>query len=119
MGYEYSDLKGLKVADCDSDLISNVETTIHGGYDGYIYKQDSGNVFTRASGTSIIDATYRSPDIVMGDAGIRKHMQRVIVNYAPESTLDADLFVRYDYESKDSARPAAYELDSTDIAAVY
>ena len=46
-------------------------------------------------------------------------MHRVIVNYAPESTLDADLFVRYDYESKDSARPAAYELDSTDIAAVY
>ena len=57
--------------------------------------------------------------MTFGDAGIRKHMQRVIVNYAPESTLDADLFVRYDYESKDSARPAAYELDSADIAAVY
>jgi hypothetical protein len=46
-------------------------------------------------------------------------MQRVIVNYAPESTIDADLFVRYDYESKDSSRPAAYELDSQDISAVY
>ena len=43
-------------------------------------------------------------------------MQRVIVNFAPESSIDADLFVRYDYESKDSARPAAYELDSGDIA---
>ena len=62
-------------------------------------------------------AKYRSPDMTFGDAGIRKHMQRVIVNYAPESTIDADLFVRYDYESKDSARPAAYELDSQDIAA--
>ena len=46
-------------------------------------------------------------------------MQRVIVNYEPESAIDADLFVRYDYESKDSTRPAAYPLDSEDIAAIY
>ena len=46
-------------------------------------------------------------------------MQRVIVNFKPESTIDADLFVRYDYESAKSARPAAYALDSTDIAGIY
>ena len=46
-------------------------------------------------------------------------MQRVIVNYKPESVIDADLFVRYDYESSDSLRPAAYPLDSTDIAGIY
>ena len=46
-------------------------------------------------------------------------MQRVIVNYKPESAINADMFVRYDYEGKDSARPAAYPLDSTDIVAIY
>ena len=46
-------------------------------------------------------------------------MQRVIVNYAPESTIDADLFVRYDYEGRNSSRPAAYPLDSTDVQAIY
>ena len=46
-------------------------------------------------------------------------MQRVIVNFKPTSTIDADMFVRYDYEDKDSARPAAYPLDSTDIAGIY
>jgi len=55
----------------------------------------------------------------MNDPGIRKNMQRVIINYAPESSIDADLFVRYDYESKDAARPAAYALDSTDVQAIY
>ena len=55
----------------------------------------------------------------MNDPGIRKNMQRVIVNYAPESSIDADLFIRYDYESRQSARPAAYPLDSSDIAAIY
>ena len=80
-----------------------------------MYRQESGNTF---DGTAI-NAKYRSPDMTFGDAGIRKHMQRVIVNFAPESTIDADLFVRYDYESKDSARPAAYALDSEDVAAIY
>ena len=46
-------------------------------------------------------------------------MQRVIVNYAPESSIDADLFIRYDYESRESARPASYPLDSSDISAIY
>ena len=46
-------------------------------------------------------------------------MQRVIVNYEPESSIDADLFVRYDYEDKNAPRPAAYPLDSEDIAALY
>jgi len=88
---------------------------IHGADDGYIYRQESGNDF---DGTSI-NGRYRSPDLTLNDPGIRKHMQRVVVNYAPESSIDADLFVRYDYESKDSARPAAYALDSSDIAAIY
>ena len=57
--------------------------------------------------------------MTFGDAGIRKHMQRVVVNFKPESSIDADLFLRYDYESKDSARPSAYELDSQDVAAIY
>ena len=77
LGFEYADIKGLKVSSCDSDYISNVETIVHGGYDGYIYLQESGNVFTTASSTRAIDATYRSPDMTMGDAGIRKSMDRV------------------------------------------
>ena len=46
-------------------------------------------------------------------------MQRVLVNFAPESTISSNLFLRYDYESADSARPGAYALSSSDIAAVY
>ncbi len=80
-----------------------------------MYRQESGNDF---DGTSIL-GKYRGPDLTFGDAGIRKHMQRVIVNYAPESSIDADLFLRYDYESADSSRPAAYALDSTNVAAIY
>ena len=114
--FEFSELRGIKPASTDSFVSAGNVIVLHGDFsNGYIYRQESGNTF---DGTAIL-AKYRSPDMTFGDAGIRKHMQRVIVNYKPESTLDADLFVRYDYESKDSARPAAYELDSADIAAVY
>ena len=55
----------------------------------------------------------------MGDAGIRKNFQRVIINYAPESTVNADLFIRYDYESPQVARPAAYPFNTATSVAVY
>ena len=114
--FEFSEMRGIKPACTDSFVKAGNVIILHGDYaNGYIYRQESGNDF---DGTAIM-AKYRSPDLTFNDAGIRKHMQRVVVNFAPESTIDADLFLRYDYESADSARPSAYALDSGDIAAIY
>ena len=114
--FEFAETRGIKPACTDSFVKAGDVIILHGDYaNGYIYRQESGNDF---DGTAIM-AKYRSPDLTFNDAGIRKHMQRVVVNFAPESTIDADLFLRYDYESADSARPAAYALDSGDIAAIY
>jgi len=114
--FEFSKLRGIKPACTDSFVSAGNVIVLHGAYSGgYVYRQESGNDF---DGTTIL-GKYRSPDMTFGDAGIRKHMQRVIVNYKPESSIDADLFLRYDYESRDSARPSAYELDSSDVAALY
>ena len=114
-GYEFARLKGIKPACTDTFISVGDILVLHGGFDGYIYRQEEGSTFDGAA----VNAKYRSPDLTMNDPGIRKHMQRVIVNYKPESVIDADLFVRYDYESPDSLRPAAYPLDSTDIAGIY
>ena len=113
--FEFSQIKGIKPACTDSVVELGNVIPIHGSFDGYVYRQDQGNTF---NGT-LVDAKYRSPDLTFGDPGIRKHMQRVNINYAPESTIDADMFVRYDYEAKDSSRPAAYPLDTTDVAGTY
>ena len=115
MGYEFSTLKGVKPATTDSTLVSGDVICIHGGFDGYVYRQEQGNDF---DGTAI-NGKYRSSDLTMQDPGIRKHMQRVIVNFKPDAAIDADLFVRYDYESATAARPAAYPLDSVQVSAVY
>jgi hypothetical protein len=113
--YEFSRIKGIKPSCTDTFITSGDVLVLHGGFDGYVYRQEEGITFDGAS----INGKYRSPDLTFNDPGIRKHMQRVIVNYKPESVIDADLFLRYDYESSDSSRPAAYPLDSEDIAGIY
>ena len=113
--YEYSRIKGIKPACTDTFITAGDVLALHGGFDGYVYRQEEGSTF---DGTAI-NGKYRSPDLTFDDPGIRKHMQKVIVNYKPESTINANLFVRYDYESAESARPASYPLNSEDIAGIY
>jgi len=113
--FEFSELRGIKPASTDTFVEAGNVIVLHGGFDGYIHRQEKGNDF---NGTTV-SGRYRSPDLTFGDPGIRKHMQRVVVNYKPESAINADMFVRYDYEDKNSARPAAYPLDSEDVVAIY
>ena len=119
LGYEYSDMEGLKVSSTDSDFISNDETIVNGGYDGYIYLQESGNQYTRTTSTTAIKGRYRSPDLTMGDPGIRKNMQRVIVNYTNEGAVDADLQVRYDFDASTTPQPAAVSITTGNTPALY
>ena len=114
-GFEFSTIKGLKPSSTDSFTAQGETFVLHGGYDGYVYRQESGNTF---DGTNII-GRYRSPDMTMGDAGIRKNFQRVIINYSPTGAINSDLFLRYDYESPAAARPAAYPFDSSLVVALY
>jgi len=113
--FEFSEIRGIKPSSTDTFVESGDVLVLHGGFDGYIHRQEKSDSF---DGTNIA-GKYRSPDLTFGDAGIRKHMQRVIINYKPEGSIDADLFVRYDYEDKNAARPAAYPLDSSDVVAQY
>ena len=113
--YEFADLKGIRPSCTDFIVDAGESIVLHGEYDGYVYRQEQGNDFDG----NVITGKYRSPDLSMGDAGIRKTFQRVIINYAPEAAVNADLFVRYDYESPDAARPAAYPFDTATVVAVY
>jgi len=113
--FEFAELKGIRPTCTDTFVSAGDVIALHGSGDGYVYRQESGDDF---DGTAI-NGRYRSPDISMNDPGIRKYMQRVILNYAPESTIDADMFLRYDYEDANAPRPAAYPLDSSNVVAIY
>jgi len=113
--YEFATTLGISVACTDTEVYLGEQFVIHGGFDGYIYRQEKGSDF---DGTAIA-GRYRSPDLTAGDAGLRKAFQRVIINYAPEGTVNADLFLRYDYASAAAPRPAAYPFDSSSVVALY
>ena len=113
--FEFSELRGIKPSCTDTFVEDGNVIVLHGGFDGYVHRQEKGNDFNG----ELISGRYRSPDLTFGDPGIRKHMQRVLINYKPESAINADLFVRYDFEDKNSAKPAAYALDSSDVVAIY
>ena len=113
--YEFADLRGIRPSSTDSIVDQGESIVLHGEYDGYVYRQENGNDFDG----NTITGKYRSPDLSLGDAGIRKNFQRVIINYAPEAAVNADLFVRYDYESPQVPRPAAYPFDTATAVAVY
>ena len=120
IGFEFSDMIGIKPSCTDSDFISAVETQVFGGYDGYVYKMEVGNTFASGTANNTIVATYRSPDMVMGDPGLRKYMQRVNLNYEGEGTsVNADLAIRYDYDSQDTPQPEKITLASPGGAALY
>lgn len=122
LGFEYADLKGLKPSCCDSFFVSSTETIIHGGFDGYVYKQESGGSFTRAGSTFTITGFYRSPDMTLGDGGIRKTMQRALVNYEVNEAIDTTnqtFKLRYNFDDTNTPQPTAYELSSAQVAAFY
>ena len=114
-GYEFADILGIRPSCTDSITISGESIVVHGEFDGYVYRQEQGNDFDGSN----VTGKYRSPDLTMGDAGLRKSFQRVIINYAPEAAVNADLFVRYDYEAPNVARAAAYPFDTATSVAIY
>jgi hypothetical protein len=115
VGFQWADIVGIKPSSTDSEYIKQIEVVIHGAFDGFIYQQENGITF---AGTNM-EAVYRSADLIMGDAGIRKSMQRVITNYRSEGTVDARLLLRYDYDSSDTPQPAAYTVSEGAATAVY
>ena len=115
VGWEYADVRGIKPAYCTSGFINGVETVLHGGYDGFVYKQETGNTF---DGTNIA-AIYRGPDYTMGDAGIRKMMQRIIWNYDNEGAVNSNFRIRYDFNSSETPQPNQYTLNTGAAVAIY
>ena len=113
--FEFSETLGIRPSATDTFVETGDVIVLHGSFDGFVHRQEKGNTFNE----TVIFGRYRSPDLSFGDSGIRKHMQRVILNFKPEASIDADLFLRYDNEAVDSARPDAYALDTSKVAAQY
>ena len=117
IGWEYADLKGIKPKSATHGDISDDELVLHGDFDGgYVYKQESGSTFDSTN----IACIYRTIDYNMGDVGIRKNMQRVVINYIGTGTVSSvDMNLEYDYGDILLPSPALYDLLDPEGSAFY
>jgi hypothetical protein len=112
LNWEWADIRGIKPYVCTSDFIGDTEYVLHGGYDdGFVYKQESGNNFNGGN----IPATYTSPDLTLGDPGIRKLLKRININYEAEGTMTFELSARFDYEDVGIIQPAAVSVSEAGL----
>jgi len=117
VGWEFSDIKGIRPSYATSDYLSTgVELVLHGGWsDGIIYQQESGTSFDGVT----IDARYRTPDYSFGDTGIRKAMQRAIITASYEGIVTSIVKVLYNYGDGLTPQPAAYDFNNPGGVAIY
>ena len=114
-GYEFAETRGIRITSTDNTTYQGELFVVSGDMEGFVTRQDKGSTF---DGDTII-GRYRSPDIIIGDPGIRKSFHRAIINYSPEGTVESDLFVRYDYENPEAPRPAPYPFDLGVVFSIY
>ena len=60
--------------------------------------------------------------MTLGDGGIRKTMQRALVNYEVNEAIDTSnqtFSLRYNFDDTDTPQPDPYELSSATVAAFY
>ena len=116
---------GINVSTGDSDFANGLELVVHGSEEsGYVYKQEDGGSYTRAGSTYTITGFYRSPDMSLGDPGIRKTMQRVLVNYKVREAIDATssfqtFSLKYNFDDTKTPQPSPYSFSSAQVAAFY
>lgn len=104
VGWEFSELQGIRASSCTSGFIGREEYVIHGDYDGAVYRQESGTSFNGADIVSV----YATPYFDMGDTEVRKGMYKVNTFIRAEGAVELNLSVTYDWDDPATARPTSY-----------
>jgi len=115
MGWEFSELLGFKVSVCTSEYIGAEEYVLHGGFDGKVYRQETGNSL---AGDNII-SLYSTPFLDFGDTEIRKVIHKLNTFIRAEGPFTMLLNIEYDWSDPDTSTPRDYSQNSTGAPTVY
>jgi len=114
--FEWSTVSDISAYSINSNFNQDeVETTYHGGFDGYIYLHDTGSSF---DGSDII-AVYQSPDTDLGDLGLRKTLNYLNLSFTPEGVSAVTLNVTFDFNSPSVSQPAPFSVTIATAPAKY
>lgn len=114
-GWEFSELNGIRASCVENDYLDDVETTLHGDYDGSVYIQESGRTF---NGSPVI-SVYSTPFLTFGDYLLNKVGRRLRTFYKPEGSLQIGIKVDYDWLDPATLSPTLYSESSTSVVELY
>ena len=115
IGWEYSELLGMRASCTTSEYVGREEFVLHGDYDGSLYREEIGYTFV----DDPIAAIFSTPYLDFGDTEVRKILHKVNVFIRPEGPLELNLSLRYDWGDSDVAAPNSYESSSAGAPTVY
>jgi hypothetical protein len=115
MGWEFSELLGFKVSVCTSEYIGANEFVLHGGFDGKVYRQETGNSL---AGSNII-SIYSTPFLDFGDTEIRKVIHKLNTFIRAEGPFTMNLAIQYDWSDPDTSTPRDYSQTSSGAPTVF
>lgn len=113
--WEFSETKGLNPACGTSDYINGTEYVIHGGWDGNVYRQESGNTF---NGTPI-PGVYKTPYMDLKDPCLRKTIIKLHTYLELEGDATVYIQLYYDFNDPDIIQPVNYSTVIDFSNAVY
>lgn len=113
--WEYSRLLGMRVSCATSGFFAGKEMILHGGYNGGVYQQESGDTF---NGTNIV-TVYQTPYLTMGDPKVMKLFRSVTVFYRLEGSVTVQIRATYDWDDSQWKNPASYINDNQSVVSVY
>jgi hypothetical protein len=108
LSLEWFKLKEINAASSDSTQYQNVEYVFHGGFDGYVYRQEVGTSFD----TGDIDALIRFPYWTLNDPEIRKVLYKGKVYIDGQAAIQPTLSYLYNYNESGTIQPPAIPLTS-------
>jgi hypothetical protein len=105
-GLEWFKIKGINAACSDSAQYLTEEYVVHGGYDGYVYRQETSNGFNGAN----IDAFLQFPYWNITDPELRKTLYKGKFYLKSDSQIAPTVGYTYDYNISDIIQPPIQAL---------
>lgn len=105
--WEPSQLQGIKPACCANGYFADDnEYIIHGGFDGFVYRQEQGATFNGAA----INEVYTTVPLELGDRTLRKVIHRItlLVSVDTGSSPTLSMSLLYDLDSTTTVQPSPY-----------
>jgi hypothetical protein len=116
MSWEWGEIEGWDApAIVSSSGADEAEDIYHGGYDGYIYKENTSGSFDGVA----YKATYKTVEMDIGDIGMRKTFHELSLSTNAEGTLTLTLTPEYDFADNTIHQPSAKTLSTIYSASLF